>query len=450
MRLRWIVRVGLGLAALSGSLRAAAQNPFILNQFTADPTARVFNGRVYVYPSHDIPCGPGRGRVGWFCMEDYHVFSSANLVDWMDHGVIVTQNKVPWVQPDSYSMWAPDCVQRGGKYYFYFPSTPRDTAGGKGFRIGVAVASQPTGPFVPQPAPIPGVRGIDPNVFIDHDGQAYLYWSQGNIYGAKLQASMLALASAPKTLSELPTTGLKEGPYLFERKGIYYLTYPHVANKTERLEYATSNNPLGPFKFAGVLMDEWPNGCWTNHHSITEFNHQWYLFYHHNDLSPAFDKNRSIQVDSLFFNPDGTIRKVQPTLRGVGLTDARRPIQLDRYSQLSSAGATVAFLDSLHPFQGWKTVFTSRAGWLAYHAVAFGPQRAAIAKVRAVSATGATLQVRLGSATGPLLARIAIPKGAAWQEVTAPVLRAAPGVQNLYVALQEEGITAEIDWLQFN
>ena len=115
---------------------ARAQNPFITNQFTADPTARVFGDRVYVDPSHDIPCGPGRGKIGWFCMEDYHVFSSANLTDWTDHGVIITQNKVPWVKPDSYSMWAPDCIARNGKYYFYFPTTPRDSAQGKGFTIG--------------------------------------------------------------------------------------------------------------------------------------------------------------------------------------------------------------------------------------------------------------------------------------------------------------------------
>src|SRR5690606_37696654 len=94
-----------------------AQNPLVMDQFTADPSARVFNGRVYVYPSHDIPCTEGKGRPGWFCMEDYHVFSSENLVDWTDHGMIVTQNEVPWVRPNSYSMWAPDCIERNGKYY---------------------------------------------------------------------------------------------------------------------------------------------------------------------------------------------------------------------------------------------------------------------------------------------------------------------------------------------
>ena len=133
---------------------------------------------------------------------------------------------------------------------------------------------------------------------------------------------MLELDSEVKVLGELPAKGLKEGPYVFERNGIYYLTYPHVENKIERLEYAISNNPLGPFKVTGVIMDESPTGCWTNHHSAIQFKDQWYLFYHDRDYSPNFDKARSIRLDSLFFNSDGTIKKVIPTLRGVGLTDA--------------------------------------------------------------------------------------------------------------------------------
>ena len=438
------------LAALAGlaAQPARAQNPFITSQFTADPTARVFGDRVYVYPSHDIRATPGHGRAGWFVMEDYHVFSSANLTDWTDHGVIVTQNKVPWVKPDSYSMWAPDCVLRNGKYYFYFPSTPRDTTQGKGFRIGVAVAEKPTGPFVTQPAPIAGVRGIDPNVFIDKDGQAYLYWSQGNIYGAKLKDNMLELASEPKTLGELPTKGLKEGPYLFERKGIYYLTYPHVANKTERLEYATSTSPLGPFTVKGVLMDESPTGCWTNHHSITQVKNQWYLFYHHNDLSPKFDKNRSVRIDSLSFTADGAINKVTPTLRGVGLTSAKQKIQLDRYSRLSPSGAAIAFLDTANTFQGWKTVLTGPGGWVQYNGVDFGSQKLRTATLRGTSAAGATVQIRLDHANGPIVAQVSVPKGSAWQAVKTPLLAFRPGQHALYVSLKG-GANAEIDWVSF-
>ena len=125
---------------------------------------------------------------------------------------------------------------------------------------------------------------------------------------------------------------------MFERMGRYYLTYPHVEHNTERLEYAMGNNPLGPFTVTGVIMDETPD-CWTNHHSIIEFKNQWYLFYHHNDLSPDFDKNRSVRIDSLFFNEDGTIRKVTPTLRGVGATPASRHIQIDRYINVAFRAA---------------------------------------------------------------------------------------------------------------
>jgi beta-xylosidase len=117
---------------------------------------------VYVYPSHDILAGEGRGRVGWFCMEDYHAFSSSNLTDWTDHGVIVSQDKVPWANSRSYSMWAPDCIYRNGKYYFYFPALAKDSTYGRGFSIGVAVSDKPYGPFALQPEPIKNVHGIDP------------------------------------------------------------------------------------------------------------------------------------------------------------------------------------------------------------------------------------------------------------------------------------------------
>ena len=135
----------IALAVLSYDT-ALAQNPIINSQFTADPTARVFNGKIYLYPSHDIP-SPIEKLKEWFCMADYHVFSSTNLTEWQDHGVIVSQDKVPWVQDGSYTMWAPDCVEKDGKYYFYFPAAPKGEE--KGFGIGVAVADQPEGPFMP-------------------------------------------------------------------------------------------------------------------------------------------------------------------------------------------------------------------------------------------------------------------------------------------------------------
>jgi hypothetical protein len=436
-------------AILLGTGNAKGQNPFITNQFTADPSARVFGDRVFVFPSHDILATEGKGRVGWFCMEDYHVFSSGNLTEWTDHGVIVTQNKVPWVRPDSYSMWAPDCIERNGKYYFYFPTAAKDTvAHGRGFTIGVAVADKPEGPYVPQATPIAGVRGIDPNVFIDKDGQAYLYWSQGNIYGAKLKANMLELDSEVKILGELPTKGLKEGPFVFERNGIYYMTYPHVENKIERLEYAIGTNPLGPFKIVGSIMDESPTGCWTNHHSIIQFKNQWYLFYHHNDYSPKFDKARSIRLDSLSFLPDGMIKKVMPTLRGVGLTPATKQIQIDRYTQLSEQGVSIAFLDTLNTFKGWKTIFNTAGAWLQYNSIDFDKKRLKTVTVNAMAPEGGVLQLRVNSITGPVIAELLVPKTNEWKLVKATVLKPATGVQNLFV-VSKDGKQTEVDWISF-
>ncbi|HKK80863.1 MAG TPA: family 43 glycosylhydrolase, partial [Prolixibacteraceae bacterium] len=357
-----------------GCHSAFSQNPIIRNQFTADPSARVFNGKVFVFPSHDIQTPEGKGlREDWFCMEDYHVFSSENLTDWTDHGMIVSQYDADWVDSTSYSMWAPDCIERNGKYYFYYPANTNIVGpnGRKGFGIGVAVADKPEGPYVVEDEPIEGIHGIDPNILIDNDGQAYIYWSMGDIFVAKLNDNMLELASEPKTIDNLPTEGLKEGPWVFERNGIYYLTFPHVENKTERLEYAMGDSPMGPFKMEGVIMDESPTGCWTNHHSIIEYNDQWYLFYHHNDLSPDFDKNRSVRIDSLFFNPDGTIQKVKPTLRGVGLTNAENQIEIDRYSDIGK-NAEIGFIDPENTFKGWKTVFKSEGAWIRYDAVDFG------------------------------------------------------------------------------
>jgi hypothetical protein len=344
-------------------------------------------------------------------------------------------------------MWAPDCISRNGKYFFYFPAPAKDTTFGRGFSIGVAVSDKPYGPFTPRPDPLKNVHGIDPNPFIDKDGQAYLIWAARNIYVARLKENMLDLASEPQAIEGLPEKGLKEGPYLFERNGIYYLTYPHVENKSEQLEYAMGKSPIGPFKVTGVIMDESPE-CWTNHQSIIEFKNQWYLFYHHNDLSPNFDKNRSVRIDSLFFNRDGTIRKVIPTLRGVGLTEASREIQIDRYSLKSDKGTSIAFIDTLHTFEGWKTILDTANAWIQYNAVDFGKSDFRSVTIRALSTTGATIEVRIGKNNGPVLARIEIPKSNDWFNVLAPLSASGHGVQNLVVTSIDSG-QVELDWMSF-
>ena len=431
------------------SVAVGAQNPIIRDQYTADPTARVFNGRMYLYPSHDI-VSPVEPEKKWFSMEDYHVFSSDNLTDWTDHGVIVTQNKVPWVQRDSYAMWAPDCVEKDGRYYFYFPAAPRGKER-KGFGVGVAVAQHPEGPFMPMWRPIEGLHGIDPCVLIDpKDGKAYIYWAGMGMWMARLKDNMMELDSEPQQVQKLPE-GFKEGPFVFSHGGKYYYTFPWVRDSTETLAYAMGDSPMGPFEFKGVIMDESPVACWTNHHSIVEYCGQWYLFYHHNDYSPNFDKLRSARCDRLYFNADGTIQKVTPTLRGVGVSQARSRLQIDRYSRIAG-GADIAFLDTTNYFLGWKTVFPKRGAAVEYDDVDFGTEAVKEAVVRVNNTRPATIRLSAqlaGATTQSWTADLKIPATRGWQVVRLKLKNAPMGINNIKTELIK-GTNVEIDYIGFD
>lgn len=460
---------------LSVPLVSLAQNPVIRDQFSADPTARVFNNKVYLYPSHDI-MPPAGQRQDWFCMEDYHVFSSENLTDWTDHGVIVTQNKVPWVRPNSYAMWAPDCVYRNGKYYFYFPSAPAEGKG-FGFGIGVAIADSPEGPFVPEPEPIKGINGIDPCVLQASDGNAYIFWGAGRC--AKLKPNMKELADDTPTekvkfgerefemkgvncLKGLPSRQA-EGPFAFEYNGNYYLTYPYVRENTEVLGYAMSKNPMGPYEYKGLIMAEHANGCWTNHHSIINYKGQWYLFYHHNDFSPRDDKRRSVCIEKLYFNPDGTIQEVKPTMRGVGINQATEKIEIDRYSEASS-DVTTALIDTVNTFRGYQATLPVKGSWIKYNDINFDCLTEGYLIVNAKAADNTILYVREKSANGKILAKIDMtvkpetPAGMPamfrrdfsnqWLTLTAPLEYTPKGVSNLVITC-EGNAGVSVDWILF-
>ena len=461
------------LLALALPLTVAAQNPIIRDQFTADPTARVFNGKVYLYPSHDIFPPEGQ-RQDWFCMEDYHVFSSENLTDWTDHGVIVTQNKVPWVKPDSYSMWAPDCIERNGKYYFYFPSILKD---GRGFGVGVAIADSPEGPFIPEPEPIKGINGIDPCVLQASDGNAYIFWGNGRC--AKLKPNMKELADdTPKEkvkwgdrefemygihcLKDLPNRQA-EGPFAFEYNGNYYLTYPYVRENTEVLAYAMSKNPMGPYEYKGIIMAEQPNGCWTNHHSIVNYKGQWYLFYHHNYFSPNDDKRRSACIEKLYFNADGTIQEVKQTLRGVGINKATEKIEIDRYSSASS-DVTTALIDTINTFRGYQTTLPKKGSWIQYKDIDFSCLTDGYLLISVKASDNTELCIREKDAKGKVLARINLavkPEKPAdpmmarfvrdlrnqWLTQTVALDYTPTGVTDICITNEGEGALS-VDWIQ--
>jgi hypothetical protein len=196
-------------------------------------------------------------------------------------------------------------------------------------------------------------------------------------------------------------------------------------------------------------MDESSSGCWTNHHSIIEFNNQWYIFYHDKDLSPDFDKNRSARIDSLFFNEDGTIQKVKPTLRGVGVSSAVKNIEIDRYSHISESGASVAFLDTADTFRGWKTRLDMQNAWISYNSVDFGNKKLKSVQVQALSRTGGTLQIRLDKPEGTLLAEVKVPDGTSWNIINTRLRKYQKGIHNLVVTLKDNN-PVEMDWIRFN
>jgi len=423
-------------------LLVKAQNPIIRDQFTADPTARVFNDRVYLYPSHDImPPWGVESCQGWFCMEDYHVFSSENLTEWTDHGVILTQNKVPWVKKNGYSMWAPDCVYKDGKYYFYFPSV----ASGGNFAIGVAVADKPEGPFIPESQPIYNVNGIDPGVLQASDGNAYLFWGNGNC--AKLKSNMKEIEGQTRNCLQGLPNGQAEGPFPFEYNGNYYLSYPYVRKDTEVLAYAMSKNPLGPYTYKGLIMAEHANGCWTNHHSVINYKGEWYLFYHHNPFSPGDDKRRSVQIEKLHFNADGTIQEIKETMRGVGINKATEKIEIDRYSSASKDVKT-SLIDKNKPFLSFKATLSSKGSWLQYNDVDFDCIEDGYLNIN-VSADGdTTFCIREGSVDGKILACIDMNKSKEWVAQKAPLDHVPSGVIDLVMTNEGDGAVS-VDWITF-
>ena len=407
-------------------------------------------------------------------MEDYHVFSSDNLTDWTDHGVIITQNKVPWVKPDSYSMWAPDCIERNGKYYFYFPSAPND---GRGFGIGVAIADSPEGPFIPEPENIKGISGIDPCVLQASDGNAYIFWGAGRC--AKLKPNMKELADDTPTeivkwgdhefemygvncLKDLPNRQA-EGPFAFEYNGNYYLTYPYVRENTEVLGYAMSKNPMGPYEYKGLIMPEHDNGCWTNHHSIINYKGQWYLFYHRNHFSPRDDKRRSVCIEKLFFNPDGTIQEVKQTMRGVGVNQATEKIEIDRYSSASD-DVTTQLIDTINTFRSFQATLPKKGSWICYKDIDFSCLDDGYLVISAKAADNTAFYIREKSADGKIIAKIDMtvkpetPAGMPamfrrdysnqWLTMTAPLAYPLKGVSDLVITCEgDAGVS--VDWIQF-
>ncbi len=319
----------------------AISKPLVTHMYTADPSAHEFEGKVYIYPSHDIEAGiPFNDNGDHFGMEDYHVLSMNSIDDeTVDHGEALHVRDVPWAERQ---MWAPDAAHKNGKYYLFFPAKRPDNI----FQIGVAIGDRPMGPFVAEPTAIPGSYSIDPAVFEDEDGKYYIYF--GGIWGGQLQkfranvydeANELPLPSEPallpivarltddllafdeepvevKILNENGDLFLEqendkrffEASWVHKYNGKYYFSYS--TGDTHLICYAIGDTPYGPFTYQGRILN--PVIGWTSHHSICKVQDKWYLFYHDSSLSKGVTHLRSVKVTELTHRADGTIETIDP------------------------------------------------------------------------------------------------------------------------------------------
>ncbi|SFE57206.1 Glycosyl hydrolases family 43 [Paenibacillus catalpae] len=315
--------------------------PIVTHIFTADPSAHVFEGKIYIYPSHDLDHdGPTNDNGDQYQMEDYHILSMDDVNSpVVDHGEALHVKDVPWA---SKQMWAPDAAFKNNTYYLYFPARDKDGI----FRIGVATSATPAGPFKAEENYIPGSFSIDPAVLVDEDNKAYIYfgglwggqlekWTTGEFVAdaadpdvngpalgprvAELSEDMLTFKTEPTEIAIVDEEGNPllagdedrryfEGPWMHKYNGKYYLSYS--TGSTHKLVYAIGDNPQGPFVFKGTILT--PVIGWTTHHSIVEFQDKWYLFYHDASLSGGVDHKRSVKFTELKYNEDGTIQTIDP------------------------------------------------------------------------------------------------------------------------------------------
>jgi hypothetical protein len=314
--------------------------PLVSHIYTADPSAHVFNGRIYVYPSHDTATGTPEDDLGsHFNMMDYHILSMDSVGGKVtDHGVALDIKNVPWA---GRQMWAPDAAFANGKYYLYFPVKNKQDV----FQIGVAVSDKPEGPFTAEKEPIKGSYSMDPCVFKDDDGKFYMYF--GGIWGGQLQrwnnnkydstagnrkpeetavlpriarmnTDMKSFAEPVKEIKVVDKDGklftekdndkrFFEAAWMHKYNGKYYFSYS--TGDSHFINYATGDNPYGPFTYQGVILK--PVEGWTNHHSIIQANGKWYLFYHDTQLSGKTHL-RNVKVTELKYNADGSIATITP------------------------------------------------------------------------------------------------------------------------------------------
>lgn len=426
-----------------------ADNPIIQTVYTADPAPIVHNGRVYLYTGHD------EDKSTWFTMKDWRCFSSADMVNWTDHGVPLAVSSFDWARADA---WAGHVIERDGKFFFYVPMNRK----GGGMSIGVAVSDSPIGPFkdaIGKPLISAGEGNIDPAVFIDKDGQAYLYWGNPRLKYVKLNKDMTSfdqsvgiveVAFTPENFGkrnkagDKRTTLYEEGPWPYERNGLYYMVFA-AGPIPEHISYSTAPSATGPWTYRGVVMPT-EGRSFTNHPGIIDFKGNSYFFYHNGALPGGGGFTRSVCVEQFQYNADGTIPQIKMSKEGPQPVAHLDPFEKTEAETICwSAGVETA-----SDGKGRIYVTDINAGdYIKVKAVDFGDKATRRFQANLACQDEAIVEIRLDTTDGKVIGTLkAKPTGGLdqWQIQSADT-ESITGVHDLYFTFA--GGAMNFDWWKF-
>jgi len=430
------------------SASSLADNPIIQHVYTADPAPVVYGDEVYLCTSHDEDVTVDN----FFTMNDWFVFSTKDMVNWTDHGSPLSWQTFSWASGNH--SWAPHCVSRNGKFYVFVPVSNA---------IGVAVADSPTGPFTDAiGAPlVSNYQYIDPTVYVDGDGQAYLYFGNPKLWYVKLNEDMVSFSGQvqqiPNTVASFGTrngdadrpTLYEEGPWFYKRNDLYYMVYA-TGPVPESIGYSTSPGPLGPWSYGGIIMGRDSGLAFTNHSGVVDFKGGSFFFYHTQELPGGGGYKRSVAVEQFTYNVDGSFPAISKTKEGV--TNSVEP--LNPYSR--TEGETMAWGDGIEVEdcdEGGRDVSNIEGGdSIKVKDVDFGTGAISFEARVASETSGGSIELRLDAVDGALVGSCAVEGTGGWQTWTTVscLVNGATGVHDLYfVFTGGDGFLFNFDWWRF-
>jgi arabinoxylan arabinofuranohydrolase len=455
MRNKILIMFSLMLIMLLGITICLADNPIVQTIYSADPAPMVYDGRVYVYTTHDEDVLVNN----FFTMKEWRCYSSTDMVNWTDHGMVASLKSFSWA-PDN-GAWAAQCIYRNGKFYLYCPIHLKG--------IGVLVSDSPFGPFTdPLGRALinKSVDDIDPTVFIDDDGQAYLYWGNPALYYVKLNADMISfdrsvgnngIVTVPMTTASFGTrtggdsrhqTLYEEGPWFYKRNGLYYMVYA-ASGIPENICYSTSPGPTGPWTFRGIVMPT-QGASFTNHPGVCDYKGNSYFFYHNGALPGGGGYHRSVCVEQFKYNADGTIPTMNMTTTG--------PPQIGNLNPYVATEAETTCWESGVEMEkcsegGMDVCNIENGDYIKVKGVDFGAGATSF-DARVASATGGgNIEIRLDSLTGTLVGTCAVSGTGGWQNWVAKscTVSGASGIHDLYFRFTGgSGSLFNFNWWKFN